>query len=52
MDIRSMLAYQGEWARLYMEQQRKYKYEKQRAEKDRVRELKVKNRLKLVENKD
>lgn len=48
--IRSMLPIQKELALAYMEQQRIYKLEKNRAEKMRVRELKVKKTLKKDEN--
>ena len=47
-----ILSKQGEWAKAYAEQQSKYKLGKNRAEKARVREMKVKNDIKLVENKD
>lgn len=47
-----ILSKQGEWAKAYREQEEKRKLEKNRAEKARVRELKVKNDIKLVENKD
>jgi hypothetical protein len=43
-----ILSKQGEWAKAYAEQQAKYKLEKNRAEKARVRELKVKEVLILV----
>jgi hypothetical protein len=47
-----ILSKQAEWSILYKQQQDKYKLQKNRAEKARVREAKVKETLKLSENKD
>jgi hypothetical protein len=47
-----ILSKQHEWATAYREQEAKRKLTKNRAEKARVREMKVKNEIKLIENKD
>lgn len=50
MDIRIMLANQQELARAYRQQRAERKLAKNRAEKQREKEAKVKNNLKLSEN--
>ena len=47
-----ILSKQQEWGKAYREQEAKRKLAKNRAEKARVREMKVKNDIKLGENKD
>jgi len=45
-----ILSIQGELARAYREEQARRKLEKNRAEKARVREMKVKNDINIVKN--
>jgi hypothetical protein len=51
-EFQYILSKQGELAKAYREQEARRKLEKNRAEKARVRELIVKNMIKLSENKD
>ena len=47
MDFEYIVSKQGEWREIYETQRRRYKLEKGRAEKERNKERKIKNKIDL-----